>query len=248
MFSLKIVDTDEFLDMPPTTQNLYFHLCMRADDDGFVSNPKKIMKIINSATDDIKVLIGKKFVIPFESGVCVIKHWKIHNLIRKDRYTETEYKKEKKLLIEQDNKYKLNSGKQEVIPNGNQEATTGMHRLGKVRLDKVSKDTSKEVVKPTSYGNKDINEIYDFLKERLSGTPDGTIKQNRQFAKLLLNKFKKDYPDKKSTELVCFLIKLALKDDFHSKNATSFKYLYYNAQKIISSAKQNKNNPKYIKL
>lgn len=136
MFSLKIVDTDEFLDMPPTTQNLYFHLCMRADDDGFVSNPKKIMKIVNSATDDIKVLIGKKFVIPFESGVCVIKHWKIHNLIRKDRYTETEYKKEKKLLTEQDNKYKLDSG----IQNDNQMATNGCRRLGKVRLGKVSKE------------------------------------------------------------------------------------------------------------
>ena len=102
---------------------------------------------------------------------------------------------------------------------------------------------SKEIGKPTVYGNRDINEIYDFLKERLSGTPDGTIKQNRQFAKLLLNKFKKDYPDKKPVKLICFLIDLALKDDFHSKNATSFKYLYYNAQKIIQSSKVKKSNP-----
>lgn len=132
MLSLKIVDTDEFLDMPPTTQNLYFHFNLRADDDGFVDNPKKIMKIINSSSDDLKVLIAKNFVIPFESGVCVIRHWKIHNLIRKDRYTETEYKKEKSLLIEKDNKYLL-SGQ----PNGNQTTTSGMHRLGKVRLGKV---------------------------------------------------------------------------------------------------------------
>ena len=136
MFSLKIVDTDEFLDMPPTTQNLYFHLCMRADDDGFVSSPKKIMKIINSADDDMKVLIGKRFVIPFDSGVCVIKHWKIHNLIRQDRYTETEYKEEKNLLIEKDNKYKLNSGK----PNDNQMTTKCQHRLGKDRLGKERKE------------------------------------------------------------------------------------------------------------
>ena len=107
---------------------------------------------------------------------------------------------------------------------------------------------SKEIVKPTSYGNEDINKIYAFLKEQLGGTPDGTIKQNRQFAKLLLNKFKKDYPDKEPAELICFLIKIALKDDFHSKNATSFKYLYYNAQKIISSMKQKINNPKYVKI
>ena len=162
MFSLKIVDTDEFLDMPPTTQNLYFHLCMRADDDGFVSNPKKIMKIVNSATDDIKVLIGKKFVIPFESGVCVIKHWKIHNLIRKDRYTETEYKKEKKLLTEQDNKYKLSSGQTEVIPNGNQMAT--QVRLGKVRLGKVSK-IGGELIKKEEKDKPLTNQIVNYFFE-----------------------------------------------------------------------------------
>ena len=134
MFSLKIVDTDEFLDMPPTTQNLYFHLCMRADDDGFVSNPKKIMKIVNSAADDMKVLTAKSFVIPFESGICVIKHWKIHNLIRADRYIETEYKKEKKLLKMEDKKYELDDGMQNDIPNGNPVKV----RLDKVSIDKVS--------------------------------------------------------------------------------------------------------------
>ena len=129
MLSLKIADTDEFLDMPPTAQNLYFHFNLRADDDGFVSNPKKIIKITNASDDDMKILIAKNFVIPFESGICVIRHWKIHNLIRKDRYTETEYKKEKRLLTEKDNKYLLDSGQ----PSGNQVATNGCRRLGKVR-------------------------------------------------------------------------------------------------------------------
>ena len=133
MFNLKVIDTDEFLDMPPTTQNLYFHLNMRADDDGFVSSPKKIMKIINSADDDMKVLIAKQFIIPFESGVCVIKHWHIHNLIRGDRYTETEYKNEKKSLKLEDKKYSINDDKQNVIPDGNQ--MTAQVRLGKDRLD-----------------------------------------------------------------------------------------------------------------
>ena len=99
MFSLKIVDTDAFLDMPQSSQLLYFQLAMRADDDGFVANPKKIMRMIGSQDDDIKVLITKKFIIPFESGVCVIKHWLIHNLIRLDRYTETQYTREKSQLI-----------------------------------------------------------------------------------------------------------------------------------------------------
>jgi hypothetical protein len=107
MFSLKVIDTDSFLDMSPTAQLLYFHLAMRADDDGFVASPKKIMKMANGADDDMKVLIIKKYVIPFESGVCVIKDWKIHNYIQTDRYSETEYREEKAKLIENNGKYEL---------------------------------------------------------------------------------------------------------------------------------------------
>ena len=98
MFSKKIIDSDLFLDMALTTQALYFHLSMRADDDGFVNNPKKIMKMIGVNDDDIKVLFAKKFVIGFENGVVVIKHWKIHNYIQKDRYKPTMYKDEKAKL------------------------------------------------------------------------------------------------------------------------------------------------------
>ena len=94
MFSKKIIDTDAFLDMPTSSQLLYFHLAMHADDDGFVSSPKKIGKTIGSSDDDFKVLIGKRFVLVFESGVLVIKHWKIHNYIQSDRYTATTYIKE----------------------------------------------------------------------------------------------------------------------------------------------------------
>lgn len=103
MFSMKIVDTDAFLEMPQSSQLLYFHLAMRADDDGFVAGPKRIMRMIGSQDDDIKVLIGKRFIIPFESGVCVIKHWRIHNLIREDRYTETTYLAEKSTLAIKEN-------------------------------------------------------------------------------------------------------------------------------------------------
>lgn len=109
MFSKKIIDTDWFMDMPASTQNLYFHLSMRADDDGFVSSPKRIIKLIGATDDDYKVLIAKKFVIPFESGVCVITDWRINNYLRTDRYNETIYKEEKDMLF-LDDKGKYNLG------------------------------------------------------------------------------------------------------------------------------------------
>lgn len=108
MFSKKIIDTDWFMDMPASTQNLYFHLSMRADDDGFVASPKRIIKLIGATEDDYKILIAKKFVIPFESGVCVITDWRINNYLRNDRYTETIYKEEKdSLVLDEKGKYNL---------------------------------------------------------------------------------------------------------------------------------------------
>jgi len=98
MFSKTIIDSDKFTDMPLSTQALYFHLSMRADDDGFVNNPKKIQRMIGCADDDFKLLILKSFVIGFESGVIVIKHWRMHNYIQKDRYKETIYSDEKRTL------------------------------------------------------------------------------------------------------------------------------------------------------
>lgn len=91
MFTQKIVDSDAFLDMPLTTQALYFHLNMRADDDGFVNNPKKIQRMIGASEDDLKLLVAKRFILAFENGVIVIKHWRMHNLLRKDRYNPTQY-------------------------------------------------------------------------------------------------------------------------------------------------------------
>lgn len=98
MFAKTIIDSDAFLDMPLSAQALYFHLSMRADDDGFVNNPRKIQRMIGTNDDDIKMLIAKQFIIPFDSGIVVIKHWKIHNYIQKDRYKPTSYKEERKML------------------------------------------------------------------------------------------------------------------------------------------------------
>ena len=103
MFAKTIIDSDAFLDMPLSAQALYFHLSMRADDDGFVNNPKKIQRMVGASDDDCKLLVMKKFIIAFESGVIVIKHWKIHNYIQKDRYKPTVYQEEKTALSTKEN-------------------------------------------------------------------------------------------------------------------------------------------------
>jgi len=132
MFAKTIIDSDAFLDMPMSSQALYFHLSMRADDDGFINNPKRIQRMIGASDDDMKLLIVKCFVLTFESGVIVIKHWKINNYIRNDRYKETVYQEEKSLLqVKENGAYSLVG-----IPNGYQMDT--QYRLGKDRLDKNS--------------------------------------------------------------------------------------------------------------
>lgn len=99
MFSLQVVDTDAFLEMPLSAQALYFHLGMRADDDGFVANAKRILRLISASEDDLRILLAKRFLMPFDSGIVVIKHWKISNYIQKDRYRPTLYKEEKSQLF-----------------------------------------------------------------------------------------------------------------------------------------------------
>lgn len=103
MFSKKITESDDFIEMPDSTQNLYFHLSMNADDDGFVDKPKGIIRMIGAKEDDLKVLIAKSFVLPFDSGVIVIRHWRLNNYLQKDRYKETIYQKEYSLLALDEN-------------------------------------------------------------------------------------------------------------------------------------------------
>jgi hypothetical protein len=102
MFSSDVVDNDQFLDMPVSARCLYYDLGMRADDDGFIS-PKKVLRLTSASDDDLRILISKNFVIPFETGVIVIRDWRMNNYIQKDRYTETIYKEEKKKLSCNDN-------------------------------------------------------------------------------------------------------------------------------------------------
>ena len=120
MISLEVVDTDAFLDMSQSSQLLYFHLSIRADDDGFVSNPRKIARTLGVGIDDMKILIGKKFIIAFDDGICVIKHWRINNFIRKDIYKETKYLNLKQtLFIRPNGAYTLNDdGNAIPVPKG----------------------------------------------------------------------------------------------------------------------------------
>lgn len=141
MFAKTIIDSDAFLDMPMSAQLLYFHLSMRADDDGFINNPKKIQRVIGCADDDARILVSKKFIIPFETGIVVIKHWKIHNYIAKDRYHETKYKEEKAQLALDDNQ-SYTTCIQDV------DKLSTQVRLGKVRLGKDSKEQEKKQSTP----------------------------------------------------------------------------------------------------
>ena len=165
MFAKTIIDSDAFLDMPVTARLLYYDLSMRADDDGFVNSPKKIMRIIGASQDDLAILCARKFIIPFDTGVVVIKHWRIHNYIRKDTYNETKYKDEKALLeLDENNAYRLPEFPSTERPRIVNDSLT-QDRLGKDRLDKESsaKGTTRTFKPPT------FEEVKAYCDERKNG-------------------------------------------------------------------------------
>lgn len=159
MFAKTIIDSDAFLDMPLSTQALYFHLCMRADDEGFVNSPKKIQRMVGCTDDDARILISKKFIIPFDSGVVVIKHWRIHNYIRADRLNPTNYEEERKLLsVKNNGAYSFcQSDVSQMSVTCQSDVSIGQARQGQVRLGKVRQGESKEET-PT------LDDISDFIK------------------------------------------------------------------------------------
>ena len=166
MFAKTIIDSDAFLDMPLSTQALYFHLSMRADDDGFINNPKKIQRMIGASDDDLKVLVAKRFIIPFESGIVVIKHWKIHNYIQKDRYKPTVYAEEKKLIDVKGNGAYTDkiSGENEMYTPciQSENKTETQDRIGKDRIVQESigeGSLEEEVYKPTRHKYGSYNNV-----------------------------------------------------------------------------------------
>ena len=154
MFAKTIIDSDAFLEMPQSTQLLYFHLSMRADDDGFINNPKSIMRNVGCKEDDIRILAGKKFIIPFESGVVVIKHWRIHNYIQKDRYHETKYKSEKASLdLDENGAYT------KCIQGVSNMDTQVRLELGKDRIGEDNKETPDKPAKPPKHKHGEYSHV-----------------------------------------------------------------------------------------
>ena len=191
MFAKTIIDSDAFLDMPLSSQSLYFHLSMRADDDGFINNPKKIQRMVGASDDDAKLLRSKKFILSFETGVIVIKHWKIHNYIQKDRYKPTIYQEEKSELgLKGNNGYTMDTP---CIQDG----STGKVRLGKVKEDNTQqvagasdefekfwsiydkkKDRKKALAKWSRLTQSDIQKIFETLPSYIESTADKQFRKD----------------------------------------------------------------------
>lgn len=189
MFSKTIIDSDTFLDMPLSAQALYFHLSMRADDDGFINNPKKIQRMIGASDDDCRLLIMKQLIIAFDSGVIVIRHWRLHNYIQKDRYKPTLYQNEKSTL-ELDESKVYTKCIQDV---SNMDTQV---RLGKVRLGKVKESEDKPHSPKKTYGEfKNVllsDDEYNLLAKQF-GNPEQLIKRLDEYKEQSGKQYNSDY-------------------------------------------------------
>lgn len=154
-FTKKVTESDAFLDMPLSSQCLYFHLNMNADDDGFINNPKKVMRMIGASEDDLKILISKRFLLVFEQyGLLLVKHWWLHNILKSDRYKETEYLEAKELVsIKQNRSYTLKDG-----------TNMGPKRdLNKIESKTIESNTD---IKTKSSKTPTLEEIRDYCHKR----------------------------------------------------------------------------------
>ena len=176
MFSRKITETDRFLEMPLSSQALYFHLNMGADDEGFIDKAKTIQRTIGASDDDMKLLIAKGFLIPFDSGVVVIRHWRIHNYIRSDRFQSTLHQDEKTQLEYDQSKTAVLKPLENVIPNGYQMDT--QDRVSKVSLDKDSLTTYHKEPDNIPY-----KEIIDYLNSKTGKNYRDNVQKNRSLIK-----------------------------------------------------------------
>jgi len=193
MFSLDIIDTDHFLEMPQSSRLLYYELCMRADDDGFISSPKKIQKAVGCTEDDFKVLITKKFIIPFDTGIIVITHWKIHNYLRNDRYKETLYVNEKRQLTTDGN------GAYKVMDTNGIPMVDQMDTQDKLGKDSIVKESIEEdseelyIINPAEPDKKakiPYKEIIDYLNTVIGSHYKPTTQKTQQ---LIRARYKEGY-------------------------------------------------------
>jgi hypothetical protein len=183
MFAKTIVTSDAFLDMPLSARCLYFTLGMFADDDGFVNNPKSVMRQVGASTDDLNLLLAKRFILSFDSGVIVIKHWYIHNYIRNDRYKETKYIEEKStLMLDDKGAYTENNGLVYQTDTNGIPTVSKMDtqvKLGEVKLGKVS--LGEDITTTTTARAMDapiLTEVYVYFKEWLD---EGAAKEAEKF-------------------------------------------------------------------
>ena len=165
MFTKKVSDSDAFIEMSSAAQALYFHLNQGADDDGFNNQIQIAMLKAHASTDDLKILMAKNFIIRFESGVIVIKHWRMHNTLRKDRYTPTSFQGElKQLGIKVNGAYTLDFSDEETrLPFGCQMDATDKYSIEKDSKDKKSKGEGTRATHPT------IEEVKAYCEERNNG-------------------------------------------------------------------------------
>ena len=178
MFDKSITNSDKFLEMPSSSQNLYFHLSMNADDDGFIDNWRSIMKMIGAKEDDLKVLIAKAYIIPFDSGVIVIKHWRINNFLRKDRHNQTKYIDEYKSLTIKDNE------EYEWLTNG--QPSIDKNRIEENRIDNniYIVEQKNEIVDEKSAIR---NRIIDYLNKRTGSSYKFSSKKTNDLINARLN-------------------------------------------------------------
>ena len=181
MFAKTIVLSDAFLDMPLSARCLYFTLGMLADDDGFVNSPKSIMRQAGASMDDMNILLSKRFILAFDSGVIVIKHWRINNYLRNDRYTETKYLEEKQYL-EVDKNGTYHVGIPVGIPNN------GIPSIGKDSLEQVS--LVEDNIPPSASPPKPKKHQY--------GSHSNVLLSDEEFQKLQ-ERFPDDYTDRIET-------------------------------------------------
>ena len=176
MFNKAITNDDNFLEMPISSQVLYFHLSMNADDDGFVNNWKSIMRMTGTKEDDLKVLITKQYIIPFDSGVIVIKHWRLNNYLQKDRIIPTQYQEElKQLELDNNNVYKM--------------YTKCIHSIEENSIDKnsIDKNSIEEIYSPAKQDNIPYKEIIDYLNLKTNSNYKYSTNKTKELIKARFN-------------------------------------------------------------
>lgn len=264
MFSKKITNTDQFLDLPLSSQALYFHLNMNADDDGFVNNVRSIIRLVGASNDDFKLLVAKQFVIAFNDGITVIRDWRIHNYIQKDRRQPTLYKKElMQLGLDENNRYiKDPNHVSKLDTECIQPVSTGKVRLGKVSkdIDKDSKEDKRSLAKESAKDKKTPRpkhkkRVYDKDSDyyKLSEFFIKQIKKNNpNFKDPNIQKWSDDFRkiveiDKRDKHEVAMLIKWVQKDSFWMSNVLSPAKLREKYDQLIMRVSSNPSEPHVLK-